>query len=156
VGTDECCAAQGENGGGTGSGGTVYEKCVSLSEGNLCGNNGDYEVVGIPCDDSGQCGSGELCCGTTDDTGAYSSIVCQTTCTGDGTYVFCDPNAVLDVCATLGGGYSCTASTVLPGYYRCANASVIGGSGSGSGGFGSSSGSGSGGIGVPPGGGSGG
>jgi len=128
VSTEECCAVQGDNGGGTGTGGTTYDKCATASQGNLCAT-GD-EVVGIPCDDGAQCGAGQYCCGTTDDTGAYSSVNCQSSCNGDGQYAFCDPTAATDECTTLGFGYTCTASTVLPGYYRCA-AATFGGSGGG-------------------------
>jgi hypothetical protein len=79
------------------------------------------EAITIPCDDSAQCQNGQVCCGTTDQAGNYGSVACvgASACDATGQFVFCDPNAVPDICNALGNGATCTASEILPGYYVC-------------------------------------
>jgi hypothetical protein len=114
LGSEDCCA--------TGSGSATTYRCLSSST-DTCTNSGG---VAIPCDDEAQC-PGQLCCGSLDTTNnVYVSVQCQATCDPlQNQYVFCDPTAPVDVCATIatngGPPYTCMASGVLPGYYRCSN-----------------------------------
>ena len=83
--------------------------------------------VAIPCDNEAECTGGQVCCGTLDtNNDVYVSVQCQSSCDpNQSEYVFCDPNATVDVCSSIpangGPAYTCMASDVLPGYYRCTN-----------------------------------
>jgi hypothetical protein len=106
---------QGDNGGSD----TTF-KCVSPAAVTCLGT----EAITIPCSDSGQCQTGDVCCGTTDQAGNYGSVQCASSCNASGEYIFCDPNATPDICATLGNGSTCMPSQILPGYSVCESASV--------------------------------
>ncbi len=111
LGSQECCAVQGDSGGSQ----TTY-KCVSTAALTCLGT----DAITIPCDDNAQCSNNQICCGTTDQSGSYyASVSCQSSCNGGGQFVFCDPNALPDVCTALGNGSTCTASQILPGYFVC-------------------------------------
>jgi hypothetical protein len=104
--TDECCVTQG------GFGTAPTSRCVNAQNGNC----NDLE---IPCDDTAECGGGDLCCATFD-TGSntYTSVDCMGQCDpNQQQYELCNPAAVPDECAA--NGMICTASTVLTGYYLC-------------------------------------
>ena len=76
----------------------------------------------IACDDSSDCPSGQVCCGTLSSGSRYTSVQCKTTCNntpGVRAVRFCNPKAAVDECAAL--GKSCTASQSLPGYHVCAD-----------------------------------
>jgi hypothetical protein len=112
VGKQDCCA--------TGSGAAATFRCES-------GTSSSCQGTTISCDDSAQCPTGNVCCGIFDtNTDVYAVLQCAASCDPtQGQYVFCDPTAKVDVCSAIphGGGpaYACTASTLLPGYFRCSN-----------------------------------
>jgi len=83
--------------------------------------------VAVTCDTPDEC-PGQVCCGVVDgNDDMYESIQCQDTCDpNDPTqHVLCDPNAVPDACASIpsvnGPPFTCTESTLLPGYYYCSD-----------------------------------
>jgi hypothetical protein len=114
VGKDVCCAK--------GSGTSLSLHCASAAS-TTCANGGG---LAIQCDNEAEC-PGQLCCGTLDPTSdTYTSVQCQATCDPtQNQYIFCDPNAATDVCATIptngGPPYTCTESSLLTGFYRCSN-----------------------------------
>ena len=77
-------------------------------------------VGGIPvgCDDRFDCMPAQVCCGTLATlNGPYIDVRCQDACGASTEVRFCDPNAAVDECLSL--GTFCTPSTLLPGYYVC-------------------------------------
>lgn len=89
-----------------------------------CEPNGFLACAGgttIACDDSSDCPSGQVCCGTLSNN-RYTSVECKATCNnsiGGRAVRFCNPKAAVDECAAL--GKTCTASQSLPGYNVCAD-----------------------------------
>ena len=88
-------------------------------------SNGLAACVGgqpIKCDDRSDCPSGQVCCGAFDQNQGYRSVQCATSCTnspipGTTAVRFCDPDAPVDECASI--GKTCTASGSLQGYSVC-------------------------------------
>ena len=75
----------------------------------------------IACDDMTDCPSGQVCCGTQDNS-RYTKVECKTKCTsfpGTRAVRFCDPDAAVDECAA--DGAYCGPSQTLPGYFVCRN-----------------------------------
>lgn len=77
--------------------------------------------IAIKCDDQTDCPTGQLCCGTFDESSGYRSVQCQTQCsttTPDTISVrFCDPDAPVDECQS--SGHTCQPSDSLSGYSIC-------------------------------------
>jgi len=101
--------------------------CGSWKSGKFaysCEQNGFLACAGgttIACDDSSDCASGQVCCGTLSNN-RYTSVECKATCNnsiGGRAVRFCNPKAAVDECAAL--GKSCKASQTLPGYHVCAD-----------------------------------
>ena len=112
--TSQCCARW-ASGGGDGPNNRTFE-CVNNSIGSCVGGQP------IKCDDQSDCPSGQVCCGSFDQNQGYRAVQCATSCTnslipGTTAVRFCDPDAPVDECASI--GKTCTASGSLHGYYVC-------------------------------------
>ena len=79
-----------------------------------CQNQGDIPVA---CQDRAQCPANHVCCGQKVDPATYSDVSCQSSCLGSLNTLFCDPTITPNECAST--GRTCTASSILPGYYVC-------------------------------------
>lgn len=74
----------------------------------------------IACDDRTDCPSGQVCCGTFEETTGRGAAECRTNCKalpGLRAGILCDPFAAVDECATL--NKVCAPSQTLPGYFVC-------------------------------------
>jgi hypothetical protein len=74
----------------------------------------------IACDDSTDCPTGQVCCGSLRNNGGYTSVECKKTCEnmpGLRAVRFCDPKAAVDECDAL--GQHCEPSQSLAGYHVC-------------------------------------
>ena len=107
--------------------------CVSLESGIGTDQNPAYECkkAGLlpclgtnkfACDDTTDCPSGQICCGSFDQSGTHGSTECRTAsqCKSQGSSrvgILCDPSAAPDQCS--GFGMACEESVTLPGYYVC-------------------------------------
>jgi len=110
AGTELCCIKQ------------AASACVASSQSAGC-----LQGTRMSCDDEADCNPGSVCCGSINQIANqppyYTEIKCAATCAVNnqvpGFRRFCDPNAPVDECTSL--GLTCIASTVLPGYYACGN-----------------------------------
>jgi hypothetical protein len=113
VDTQDCCIS--------GSGQNASYRCMTAL---TCGFSG---AISVACDNSAECTGNQVCCGTIDpQSDTYEMVQCAASCDPENDeHTFCDPNAAVDVCASIpsdnGPPYTCTASTILPGYYVCSN-----------------------------------
>jgi hypothetical protein len=109
---NECCVD-------TNTDPAAYE-CQATTSATSCSMMGRVPVF---CDQTADCAPGFVCCGTKSSQYNYRVVACEKTC--DSPYgfkiVFCNPSAVPDICASVGGGYTCQPSTLLPGYNICSN-----------------------------------
>jgi hypothetical protein len=99
-----CCVSSG------GLGGT-QRRCAN---GNSCGSG-----TPVHCDDTADCPSGQVCCGTDYANVGYTDISCRMTC-GPSTFTityarFCDPNN--NDCPSTAP--NCKMSTIITGYTVC-------------------------------------
>lgn len=106
-GTDLCCIKQ------------QASACIQQNQAFNCQGG-----TRLSCDDSSSCGPGKVCCGSLNsfnNNTYYSEATCASTCAVStqvpGLRRFCDPNAVVDECLSI--GLTCGPSNVLPGYSVC-------------------------------------
>jgi hypothetical protein len=92
--------------------------CENTS-GGACANG-----LKIECDDPSDCPTGEVCCGTRNDSGfasgGFASVSCQSSCDGTQDHpavLLCNPKAAVDECAAI--QKTCQASDALSGYFVC-------------------------------------
>lgn len=75
----------------------------------------------VACDDTTDCGSGQVCCATQDQLTGVFSVECRFQCKpfsgNQKVAVLCDPNAAVDQCAPF--NRTCQPSSSLPGYNIC-------------------------------------
>ena len=114
-GTSLCCARSFSGGGGGGDNHDSYE-CTANNAGACQGG------APIRCNDRTDCAAGQVCCGAFDPNEGYRSVQCQTSCNstpipGTTPVRFCDPDAPVDECTSI--GKTCTASGSLPGFSIC-------------------------------------
>jgi hypothetical protein len=89
-----------------------------------CDPNGIGSCVtglAIKCDDSTDCGAGQVCCGRLFNDG-YHSVTCESSCPatmpgGIKGVRFCDPSNPVSECSSL--GQLCLPSSKLTGYSVC-------------------------------------
>jgi hypothetical protein len=110
-----CCARWSSNGGAGGDLNKTFE-CVSNGIGSCAGGQS------ISCDDRSDCPSGQVCCGAFDQNQGYRAVQCATSCNaspipGLTPVRFCDPNAPVDECASI--GKTCEPSGSLAGFHIC-------------------------------------
>jgi hypothetical protein len=75
-----------------------------------CGQNGSTTAE---CHQASDCGRGQVCCGTTNQTGvAYTSMACAATCNQNGERPLCASNRE---CAQ---GTTCQATQLLPSNFK--------------------------------------
>jgi hypothetical protein len=90
---------------------SMQRRCAA---GNSCGQG-----TPVHCDDTADCPSGQVCCGTDYTNIGYTDVSCRMTCgpsTFTMTYVrFCDPNN--NDCPSTSP--NCKASTIITGYNVC-------------------------------------
>ena len=85
-----------------------------------CKSSGQTTGAVISCHNGADC-PGRFCCGQYQGR-LYTSVACSTTCDPDDAALdshvrFCDPKNNSAECPP---GETCGASTLLPGFYRCA------------------------------------
>jgi hypothetical protein len=104
------------------------EVCCGSWNGGWGGPNFECEPAGvmacaggtkIACDESSDCPTGQICCGSLDNSG-YTDVACRPTCNstpGIRAVRFCNPDATTDECAAV--GQYCGNSQSLPGFHVC-------------------------------------
>lgn len=76
----------------------------------------------LACDDKADCPSGQVCCGSLDNTTGFDGVSCRATCdlTPNPAFTnvrFCDPFAATDECTSI--GKQCLPSSNFVGYAYC-------------------------------------
>jgi hypothetical protein len=123
-GTDGGSGAGGSGGtgGGAGTSANAGVKCGTGScdpAGSCCVTNGNSACetqcngTVVSCDGPEDCGSGEVCCGSSGSNGSYTGFACKNGCSGVGDVIVC--HASQD-CPT---GTNCTVSAILTDYSVC-------------------------------------
>lgn len=109
-GGSSCCAKRSGNG-------SLQLSCVAPVGGQV----GQCTGAVIRCDSAADCPSGNVCCGSFEQTFGYKSVQCQPQCVtqlpGVTMVRMCDPNAAVDECASM--GLQCEPSGSLPGFHVC-------------------------------------
>ena len=113
---------------------TVFLGCAFAAKYREGGGNFSFECLSgnavgqciagttIRCDDKSDCPGTQVCCGSFDSNLGYRGIQCAANCNaspipGLQPVRFCDANAPVDECASI--GKACTASGSLDGFHVC-------------------------------------